>query len=42
MVRICAWCNKYLGTTPGSGITHGICHECDTPFYGVRTMVALH
>ena len=29
MKRICAWCKKYMGSTPGGiGITHGICPAC--------------
>ena len=30
MVTICAWCERYLGTTkePGPVVTHGICEPC--------------
>ena len=30
MVTICAWCERYLGTTRGAGpdVTHGICEPC--------------
>jgi len=28
MRRICAWCGKDMGETPGDGLTHGICPEC--------------
>jgi hypothetical protein len=32
----CAWCGKNMGTKPGnglSGITHGICPECEAKQY---------
>lgn len=28
MKIICAWCKRKLGDKPGSGISHGICNEC--------------
>ena len=32
MVTICAWCERYLGTTREAGpvVTHGICEPCAT------------
>lgn len=28
--RVCGWCGKDMGTTPGphSGVSHGICPDC--------------
>jgi len=30
---ICGWCDRYLGTKEGSGISHGICQRCADKFY---------
>ena len=35
MVRVCAWCQKFIGLKPGgglNGVTHGICKSCMTEF----------
>jgi len=31
MQKVCAWCKRVLGYTPSrhSGVTHGICNECN-------------
>ncbi len=36
MLVICAWCGKVIRTKPGlgqSGVSHGICPECEQRFY---------
>ena len=41
MERMCAWCQKSMGTTPAESpaekvITHGICRECADKVYAER------
>ena len=34
LTRVCAWCKKVMGTTPGeaTGETHGMCDDCLSKF----------
>ena len=40
IARVCAWCDRVLGTKPGPpGVTHAMCDSCAPKFLaGVRVI----
>lgn len=30
---VCGWCHKLMGVKEGSGVSHGICPECEAKHF---------